>query len=340
MANYINNFKQNKYFLLFILLFAYLQTIYGRIQVRGNINLYTFTPEAAFAKLITVSILFTIFAFFIKRWQKSEIFSKSEIIKIFGSSTLVYFVVIHLFNLIIAIIFGNVNRNFNTSIFTLSSLDYLLDGFIYGSFIIAYYYYLKHKKHNEDLISYNKALLESRINQLKTQLNPHFLFNNLNVLDQLIYEDKYIASDFLNEFAEVYRYVLQVSDKNLVSIKEELAFAKQYFHLIEHKYGSAFQLKIEKSNDGFIVPLTLQILIENAIQHSLGTIENPVVIEINIAETICISNNYIPKKTLKPTSGRALENISEQYKLLTYQPIAIQKSDKMFAVIVPIIKSI
>ena len=196
MADFIDNFKQSKYFFVFILLFAYLQTIYGRIQVRGEVNFYTFTPEAALAKLITVFVLFAIFAFFIKCWQQSEIFSTNEILKIFGSSIMVYFIIIHTINLIIAVIFGNVARNFNGPTFTLSSLDYLLDGFIYGSFIIAYYYYLKHKKHHEELISYNLALSESRINQLKTQLNPHFLFNNLNVLDQLIYEDKNKASNF------------------------------------------------------------------------------------------------------------------------------------------------
>lgn len=340
MADFIDKMKQNKYFFVFNLLFAYLQTIYGRIQVRGVVNIYTFTPEAAIAKLITVFILFTIFAFFIKFWQKSEIFSKTEIIKISSSAIITYFVLIHLFNLIIAVIFGNVSRNFNSSTFTLSSLDYLLDGFIYGSFIIAYYYYLKHKKHHEDLIAYNQAVAESRINQLKTQLNPHFLFNNLNVLDQLIYENKHKASEFLNEFAEVYRYVLQVSDKNLISINDELAFAKQYFNLIEHKYGEVFQLTLNQSNEGYIVPLTLQLLIENAVQHNLGTTQNPVIITINIDKTIFVSNNYIPKNILKPTSGRALENINEQYKLITNQPIEIQKSDNMFTVIVPIIKSI
>ncbi|MCG7860633.1 histidine kinase, partial [Flavihumibacter sediminis] len=93
---------------------------------------------------------------------------------------------------------------------------YLLDGFIYGSFFLAYTYYKKNKKQSAQLADYNKALYDSRMTQLKAQLNPHFLFNNLNVLDQLIYEDKERASEFLNEFADIYRYVLQADNQKIV----------------------------------------------------------------------------------------------------------------------------
>jgi LytS/YehU family sensor histidine kinase len=188
------------------------------------------------------------------------------------------------------------------------------------------------------LANYHQALNESKIHQLKAQLNPHFLFNNLNVLDQLIEEDKHKASDFLNEFAEIYRYVLQASDKKLISLNEELAFAEQYFRLIQHKYGHAYQLNIEHNyNNGYIVPLTLQLLIENAVQHNLGTEENLVIITINVGENICTSNNINLKRNVKTTNGRALSNLKEQYKLLTKKPIEIEQSDNTFSVIIPII---
>ena len=331
--------RKNQHFFLFILVFAYLQSIYSRILVRGDLNLYIFTPEAAIAKLIEVGILFFVFYFFVKYWQKSEVFSTKEMIKIFSASLTVYLLVVQSISLLISFVFGNIERNFSWNTIGLSSLTSLIDGFIYGSFIFAYYYYLKNKNYQEQLATYNHALSESKINQLKTQLNPHFLFNNLNVLDQLIEEDKHKASEFLNEFADIYRYVLQATDKKLVTIQEELAFAKQYFKLIQHKYGKSYQLKIESSGSGYIVPLTLQLLIENAVQHNIGSTDNPIHIKIETTDTICITNNFIPKRSSKPTSGRALQNIKKQYKLLTHDPIVIQKSDNEFSVIIPIIQT-
>jgi sensor histidine kinase YesM len=339
MIKFFFYIRQNQPFFVFILLFAYVQSIYSRVLVRGELNIYTFTPEAAIAKLIEVYLLFLVFMFFIKYWQPSERYSTKEMLKIFGSSILGYVLLMQTIGLLIAFLFGTIERNFNWETGALSSFSHLLDGFIYGSFIVAYYYYHKNKKHQEEVASYNQTLSESRITQLKAQLNPHFLFNNLNVLDQLIDEDKQKASEFLNEFADIYRYVLQATDKKLVPIHEELTFAMQYFKLIQHKYGDAYQLEIESSGSGYIVPLTLQLLIENAIQHNFGTSDTPICIKIKATDSICISNNCIPKRSSKPTSGRALQNIKEQYKLLTLAPIEIKNSDKEFSVLIPIIQS-
>ncbi len=325
-------------FLLFIVLFAYVQSIDARIRERTELNAYTFTPDAAIGTLIAVCILFLVLTFFIRRWQQSTIFSTKELFKIFSSSLVSYLVLMQTLSLAIAIISGNVARNFKPESVILSSFTFLLDGFIYGSFFLAYNYYNQNKRNQEQLATYNKALSESRINQLKTQLNPHFLFNNLNVLDQLIEEDKHIASEFLNEFADLYRFVLQTTDKKLIPISEELAFADRYFKLIKHKYGSAYQLKIESlNNNGFIVPLTLQLLIENAVQHNLGNENNPVFIKILTDKNLSITNNLITKRKLKSSSGRALNNLKEQYKLLVDIPIEIKKSDNTFSVIIPII---
>jgi sensor histidine kinase YesM len=338
MKNLLNKIHLNRYFLLFIMLFAYVQSIHVRISAMEEIDAYTFTPEAVLFTLFQSGVLFVIILFFIKKWQKSDVFSTEEMLKIFGSSLMMYLIAMKLSGLLIAFLFGNIERNFNQQTFFFTLFSDFLNGFIYGSFFLAYYYYNKNKNHHEQLANYHQALNESKIHQLKAQLNPHFLFNNLNVLDQLIEEDKHKASDFLNEFAEIYRYVLQVSDKKLISLNEELAFAEQYFRLIQHKYGHAYQLNIEHNYDnGYIVPLTLQLLIENAVQHNLGTKENPVIITINVGENICTSNNINLKRNVKTTNGRALSNLKEQYKLLTKKPIEIEQSDNTFSVIIPII---
>ncbi len=338
IKNCIQKIDLHRHFLLFILLFAYLQSIYSRISVRREINAYTFTPEAALATLMGTGILFLIILFFLRKWQKPDIFSTQVMLKIMGFSLITFVISMQLIALLIALALDKIEKNFNQDTFTIFLLNNFLDGAIYGGFFMTYYYYNKNKKQLEKQTMYNEALAESKINQLKAQLNPHFLFNNLNVLDQLIEEDKHKASDFLNEFAEIYRYVLQTTDKELISVDQEVDFAKQYFKLIQYKYGNAYQLNIETNNiEGFIVPLTLQLLIENAVQHNLGTQEKPIRINIICKEKIIISNNKKLKRNTKPTSGRALKNLKEQYQLLSQKPIEIQQTGNEFCVIVPII---
>ncbi|MCU0324570.1 MAG: sensor histidine kinase [Spirosomaceae bacterium] len=309
-----------------------------RISFDHTINAYTFTPEAAIFSLFKAGVLFIIIVFFIDKWQKSHVFSTQEMLKIFGWSLISYLVILKIIGFIVSFLFDTIERNFNQKTLLFTVFSDFLDGFIYGSFFLAYYYYNKNKNHQIQLANYHQALAENRIFQLKSQLNPHFLFNNLNVLDQLIDEDKHKASDFLNEFADIYRYVLQSSDKKLIGVNEELAFAEQYFRLIQHKYGNAYQLNIQTQNPkGYIVPLTLQLLIENAIQHNLGNQANPIFIKINVSENISISNNINRKPNIKPTYGRALNNVKEQYKLLTSQPIEIEQINDVFLVKIPII---
>lgn len=342
MKNLLYKLKQHRYFLLFILLFAYVYSIQIRLWVRGEFNWYILTPEAAFGTLINACFLFFILTFFIKRWQKETAFRLNEIFKIFGVSLVIHLLFLTIFGFLIAFAFNTIEKNFNTTTLIYSFLSSSIDAFIYGSFFLAYYYYRKNKYNQEKISHYNQTLSESKINQLKTQLNPHFLFNNLNVLDQLIEEDKQQASNFLNEFAEIYRYVLESTDKQLVSIEEEISFAERYFKLMQYKYGSAYQLKIIKPENpkGFIVPLTLQLLLENAIQHNLGTSNNPIKINIKIDDFVEVSNNINEKRNPKTSSGKALKNLNEQYQLLSNKKIEIKKNNEVFSITLPIIQSI
>lgn len=331
---------QNRYFLLFILLFAYVQSVYSRISVRPEINAYIFTPEAALASLLSAGILFFILLSLIRNQKESEALRANVLLKIFGIALLIYMVIMQCVAFLTALGFGKIEQNFNRHTLLLSLLSDFLNGFIYGSFFLSYYYFLRQRRHQQKLAEYHKALAESQVNRLKQQLNPHFLFNNLNVLDQLIEEDKNKASHFLNEFAELYRYVLQVSEDELVSLQKELEFARHYFSLIQSKYGNAYELYIEnKEISGFVVPLTLQVLIENAVQHNLGTLEAPIQIRVHLDQDIVVSNRLKPKRYPKTTSGRALKNLREQYRILTETPIDIKQSDQEFTVRIPIISA-
>lgn len=340
MKIWLTKIYDNRYFLLFVMLFAYVQSIFIRISVWEEINAYIFTPEALIFSLFQIGILYLIMHAMLKKWQKADVFTVCELLTIFSVSLVLYLLIMKLSGFLIALAFNTIERNFNQKTFFFSLFSDFLNGFIYGSFFLAYHYFQKAKAHQKQLSVYHQALAESKIYQLKSQINPHFLFNNLNVLDQLIEEDKNKASDFLNQFADIYRYVLQSTDNKVIGLKKEVAFAEAYFKLIQHKYGQAYQLTIESSNlNGFIVPLTLQLLIENAVQHNLGNQANPIFITIKIAETITVTNNTHLKQHLKTTNGRALINLTEQYLLMAKASIQINHTANMFSVVIPIIKT-
>lgn len=339
MKNIVKKIHQNRYFLLFVLLFAYVQSIHIRMIVRRTVDLYVFTPEAAVATFISACILFFVIDFFIKNWQQSSTFKIKEILKIFSTSLFVYLLVMLLISFLIALSFGNIEKNFNKESLVFTIFSELIGGFVYGSFFLAYRYYKMNVVYQKQLFLYEQAISDNKINQLKTQLNPHFLFNNLNILDQLIEEDKDKASDFLNEFAEIYRYVLEASDKKLISLKEELLFAEKYFNLIRYKYGNAYMLQVDGEKlKGKIVPLSLQLLLENAVQHNLGSLSDPILIRIQIGTNIRIMNNRAPKRHSKQTSGRALHNLKEQYSVIADQQLEILKTETEFTVTIPIIR--
>ncbi len=339
MKNWIHKIYVHRNFFHFIALFAYVQSVYGRISVERQINAYTFTPDGAIASLIEAGVIFTITLLYLKKWQTIGIFSRKEMIKVFSFSILTHLFALKVLGLLVSLLFNTVQQNFNQETFFFSMFSNFLNSIIYGSFFIAYYYYAKNKNHQLQLASYNKALSESKINNLKSQLNPHFLFNNLNVLDQLIDEDKNLASDFLNKFADVYRFALQASEDTTILISKELTFAEQYFQLMQYKYGNAYQLKIENHDStGMVVPFTIQLLLENAIKHNIGTESSPVCIKLIIKDNyITVSNNLISKRETVKSPGTGLNNLTQQYKLLAGTPLDIQKTESRFIVIVPII---
>lgn len=336
MKSWLTKIYNHRLFLLFIMLFAYVQSIFIRLTAWEEVNAYTFTPEALIASLYQAGILFAIILFLIRKFKRSDLFSTSEMLKIFGLSLLLYLLTMKASGLLLSFLFDTIERNFNQKTFLFTLFSDFLNGLIYGSFFLAYYYYQKYKKHQQQLAVYHQALSESRIHQLKSQLNPHFLFNNLNVLDQLIDEDKQTASKFLHEFADIYRYVLQSGEKKIVSLAEELAFAEQYMRLVQQKFGKAYQIEIKgNSNNGYIAPLTLQLLIENALQHNLGTAANPVIITIDVSDAIKVVNNVELKQHVKATNGRALNNLKEQYKLLAKEPVRVEQLSGKFIVTIP-----
>lgn len=186
--------------------------------------------------------------------------------------------------------------------------------------------------------------LQTQLDSLKAQINPHFLFNNLGSLSSLIMEDQAQAVRFVNELSAVYRYVLQANEKHLASLKAELNFINNYFHLLKVRFGEGIELNYQIQDsclDYLLPPLTLQLLIENAVKHNAILSTSPLVISIytDEADNLIIVNN-LQKKTSTITSNKlGLQNIMTKYKLLGQKDVLVKQTNSLFQVIIPLIKT-
>lgn len=205
--------------------------------------------------------------------------------------------------------------------------------------LIYFYKALQEKKVKEQKIIAGTA--SAKFDALKNQLDPHFLFNSLNVLSSLIEENPQLAQKFTGSLSKIYRYVLEQKDKELVSLEEELKFARTYTDLLKVRFeeGLIFNLPSTIQNtEAKVVPLSLQLLLENTIKHNRVSGDSPLVIKIyEEAGNLVVENNLQPKEILKKGSGVGLNNIMERYSLVTNRKVKIEKTRNKFIVRIPLL---
>ncbi len=175
---------------------------------------------------------------------------------------------------------------------------------------------------------------------LQDQLNPHYLFNNLSVLKSLILYDRDAAVQFTQNFTDVYRYVLQSKDKMTIRLKTELDFIEAYIGLHQERLGEGLQVKfsIEKQTiNRDIPPLTLQLLVENAIKHNVVSKAQPLIIEIEAkGDFLSVKNNVLLKETFYSTKT-GLKNLLKRYQLLTDKKVEVEQAETYFLVKLPLL---
>ncbi|MBA5793691.1 histidine kinase [Flavobacterium sp. xlx-214] len=178
---------------------------------------------------------------------------------------------------------------------------------------------------------------------LKNQLDPHFLFNSLNVLSALIEENPAKAQEFTVSLSKVYRYVLDQKDKNLITVEEELNFAKLYVSLLKVRFEDAILVHFSDVSiftNYKIVPLSLQLLLENAVKHNIISDQKPLKIEIfKEGEFIVVQNSFQKKQTFEKTSGIGLQNIINRYQLVSNEEIEILQTNEFYKVRLPLLLS-
>lgn len=191
---------------------------------------------------------------------------------------------------------------------------------------------------------FKKESLQAQFEGLKHQISPHFLFNSMNILSELVDQDTTIAKQYIDKLSEVYRYVLQSRQKELVTLQEELTFARSYVFLLQKRFGANLQVTIEVTTNEanvYTPPLTLQLLIENAVKHNIVSTRKPLKIEIynTDVDKLVILNNKQKRLNDRPTSTQVgLTNLVKRYEYLANQAPEIVETDTEFKVIVPLLE--
>jgi len=273
------------------------------------------------------------------QWQKYQRFR--FIIGFVGSVSLTL-ITIFFIRLFISLVIENETWNYFITNETFRYyLSVLMVTLVISLFFHAVYYYkeLQKTKVKEQKVIAGTA--SAKFDALKNQLDPHFLFNSLNVLTSLIEENPNSAQKFTTSLSKVYRYVLEQKSKELVTVDEELNFARTYMSLLKMRFEDSIVFDIPDkalNPDSKVVPLSLQLLLENAVKHNMVTSNRPLHIKIYEENNhLVVMNNLQPKQIVKKSSGVGLENIKQRYQLLTNRTVYINKTSTHFSVAIPML---
>jgi sensor histidine kinase YesM len=199
------------------------------------------------------------------------------------------------------------------------------------------------RKSVEEKEMLKRESLKAQLNALKTQVNPHFLFNNLNTLSSIIPEDAGLAVNFVQQLSKVYRHILEVQEDQSIPLKDELDVLRAYAFLLQTRFGENLDITIDVPDEKLkkrIVPLSLQILMENAIKHNIVSSEKPLKINV-FAENgrLVVSNNLQKKHQLYESTGIGLNNIRNRCKLLGNGKVEVTEDERSFTVSIPLIEN-
>ncbi len=216
-----------------------------------------------------------------------------------------------------------------------------VQGFVLCQVIILYEIirlYIKHAINEaREKEQIKKELMTAQYEGLKSQVNPHFLFNSFSVLSSLVEKDSNAAVEFISKLSDLYRYILENDEKSLVPISEELSFVEDYVFLLKMRHGAALIViqELDKLDDSLKVPpLSLQTLIENAVKHNSFSKDEPLEIKIFVSgdRSIQVENRKVVKEALVKSTGIGLKNLSKRLKLLTGKGLTITENEEYFKV--------
>jgi two-component system LytT family sensor kinase len=205
-----------------------------------------------------------------------------------------------------------------------------------------FYFFNENRRRSAEAEELRHINSQAQIQLIKSQINPHFLFNNLNVLSGMVIRDNPQANKFIEEFSKVYRYLLNNQNKELIELWSELEFVHPYIFLLKKRFEDALQVQIDipdRYKSRFIVPASLQMLIENAIKHNVVSRNRPLIITIHVdnEDALIVINNLQPRTISEPSTRIGLENIRKRYELISGRSVIVKKNSRSFEVALPLL---
>ena len=207
----------------------------------------------------------------------------------------------------------------------------------------AIYFYIKLKQSIREEEQAKQIIVTAQLDALRNQAQPHFFFNSLNTLRDIIDQNpREDAKEFVNRLAEVYRFILESGNSNVISLSDELKFAQAYIHIQSERFGDNLQVvwpeELSQGN-AMVVPMSLQLLLENAIKHNVISKSKPLMVTIEVKDDrVKVSNPIQPKSSQLPSTKLGLNNIKHRYALLSDMPIEIDDSQGIFTVVLPLLQ--
>ncbi len=236
-------------------------------------------------------------------------------------------------------VFGRIPQfvlDFNFSVWGLP----VIIAFAVSVFVAAIGFFKSWKVALQEQEELKTEMLTYKYESLRNQINPHFMFNSLNVISDLVYDDQKLAVKFIQQFSDIYRYVLDCREKELISLKEELKFIDKFMFLLKIRFEDKLEVKIDvETKDGeLIVPLALQLLVENVVKHNEVSTANPLKISIRRdGNYIMVSNPIQLKKNVEGSSKIGLKNLELQYGFFSDRLLSVVEEDGYFIVEIPIL---
>lgn len=209
----------------------------------------------------------------------------------------------------------------------------------------AVYYNIRLKKSVREEEQAKQAVIQAQLDALRNQAQPHFFFNTLNTLRDIIDQNpKEDATKFVDKLSDMYRFLLEAGNANLITLRDELKFSKAYIHIQSERFGDNLKLNWnipETALDKMIVPMSPQLLLENAIKHNVISKAKPLEVTISIKnDAIVVENKIEAKSTQLPSTKVGLKNIKNRYALITEKPVVIKNDGVLFSVSLPILTTI
>ncbi|HEX4875033.1 MAG TPA: histidine kinase [Chitinophagaceae bacterium] len=205
-----------------------------------------------------------------------------------------------------------------------------------------FFFFREYRRQWVEAEELRRSSVQAQLEMVKSQINPHFLFNNLNVLSGMVIKDNPEANKFIEEFSKVYRYILNNQQKELVELRSELEFIQPYIFLLKKRFNEGLVIEVnvaDKYKNFYVVPAALQMLIENAIKHNVVSQSRPLYIDIhsNGSETLVVKNNLQPRTVNEPSGRIGLQNIRRRYEIVSGRDVNISQSATTFEVTLPLL---